>query len=122
MKDDIKVQFTVPLSDGKCYGAPAHPGELLRIGYRGRKSLEKKLVLSAAELKRELDAAGRLAVCGIYVDSDKCNIKPESEKSPGEIVKLMKGIRSWPWEFRGTPTASAPGSKIISSPKKVPGR
>lgn len=47
--------------------------------------------VDAAALVGELTAVGHAAVYGIYFDTAKWDIKPESEKALGEIVKLLHG-------------------------------
>lgn len=51
-------------------------------------------VLQASELKQSLDAQGHVAIPGIYFDTAKTAIKPESEAALAEIAKLLAGERS----------------------------
>ena len=46
-------------------------------------------VFSAVALKQGLDAEGKIAVYGIYFDSAKADIKPESKPSMDEMAKLL---------------------------------
>ncbi|NLI82180.1 MAG: OmpA family protein [Deltaproteobacteria bacterium] len=101
-EDDTKLQFTVPLSDGRVLWARLHTWEnYCELDVVEEKGFEKKLVLGAEELKRELDLEGHVAIYGIYFDFDKWTIKSESEKSLSEIVKLMKGYPDLAVEIQG---------------------
>jgi OOP family OmpA-OmpF porin len=43
-----------------------------------------------AAFGHDIRAAGHAAVCGIYFDTGKADIKPESAQAIGEIGKLLK--------------------------------
>ena len=47
--------------------------------------------LNASDMQKSLDATGRVNLYGIYFDTDKDTIKPESKPTLDEIGKLMKG-------------------------------
>ena len=49
------------------------------------------VVANADAFSNDLKASGHAAVYGIYFDSGKSEIKPESEKAIGEIARLLKG-------------------------------
>lgn len=51
---------------------------------------DKIVVLSASQMKAGLDAAGRVALYGVYFDTDKDVPKPESAPTLAEIAKLMR--------------------------------
>jgi outer membrane protein OmpA-like peptidoglycan-associated protein len=46
-------------------------------------------VLDAAALKRGLDSEGKVAVYGVYFDTAKADVKPESKPSLDEMAKLL---------------------------------
>jgi len=46
-------------------------------------------VLSASELKKSIDADGRVAIYGVYFDTSKADIKPESRPSLEEMARLL---------------------------------
>jgi len=48
-------------------------------------------VLDAAHLKQGLEAEGKVAVYGIYFDTAKAEIKPDSKPSLDEMAKLLSG-------------------------------
>jgi OmpA-OmpF porin, OOP family len=53
-------------------------------------AMEQDIVANADALSNDLKASGHAAVYGIYFDTGKSEIKPESEKAIGEIAKLLK--------------------------------
>ncbi|HEX2630774.1 MAG TPA: hypothetical protein VHM26_17275, partial [Chitinophagaceae bacterium] len=46
--------------------------------------------ISAAEIKKGIDEEGRVAFYGIYFDTDKATLKPESDKALAEMAKYLK--------------------------------
>jgi outer membrane protein OmpA-like peptidoglycan-associated protein len=90
-EDDTKLDFSVPLSDGRTIWTRLHTWvnsyELYIIEEKGFK---KRLTLGAEEMKKELDATGHVAIYGIHFDFDKATLKPGSEKVLIEMVKLMR--------------------------------
>jgi outer membrane protein OmpA-like peptidoglycan-associated protein len=54
-------------------------------------SLEQKMTfVNADEMKREIQDKGKVALYGITFDTDKDVVKPESQQTIAEIVKLLK--------------------------------
>jgi outer membrane protein OmpA-like peptidoglycan-associated protein len=53
--------------------------------------MEQDIVANADALLDKLKQTGHVAVDGIYFDTGKSDLKPESEKAIGEIAKLLKG-------------------------------
>jgi OmpA-OmpF porin, OOP family len=49
-----------------------------------------QVVVDANAMAREIAATGRVALYGIYFDSGKADVKPESQAALTEIAKLMK--------------------------------
>lgn len=45
--------------------------------------------ISAAEIKKGIDEEGRVAFYGIYFDTDKATLKPESDKALAEMAKYL---------------------------------
>ena len=52
--------------------------------------MAQEITASADAFASGLKATGHIAVDGIYFDTGKANLKPESQKAIGEIVKLLK--------------------------------
>lgn len=50
----------------------------------------KVVVVEADEMAQQIDAEGRVALYGIYFDTDKASIKPSSKPTLDEIAKLLK--------------------------------
>ncbi|GGF24412.1 membrane protein [Aliidongia dinghuensis] len=48
-------------------------------------------VLDAKSLESALDSQGKVALYGIYFDTDKADVKPESKPELGEMAKLLTG-------------------------------
>jgi outer membrane protein OmpA-like peptidoglycan-associated protein len=56
------------------------------------KPMEEKMVtVDAATMAKDIAATGRVALYGLYFDTDKAELKPESTPSLEEIGKLLKG-------------------------------
>jgi outer membrane protein OmpA-like peptidoglycan-associated protein len=53
------------------------------------KAMEQEVTADAAALQQGIAAAGKVAVYGIYFDTGKATIKPESAPTLAEIVKLL---------------------------------
>lgn len=53
-------------------------------------AMTQDIVANAIALQDGLKATGHVAVYGIYFDTGKSDLKPESEKAIGEIAKLLK--------------------------------
>lgn len=54
------------------------------------KPMEDEVTTDAASLNKGIAATGKIAVYGIYFDTGKSNIKPESKPTITEIVKMLK--------------------------------
>ena len=53
-------------------------------------AMAQEVVADAAVLKQGLAAEGKVALYGIYFDSGKAIVKPESEPTIVQVVKLLK--------------------------------
>ena len=54
------------------------------------KPMEDEVTIDAAELNQGISETGKIAVYGIYFDSGKSVIKPESKPTIDEIVKMLQ--------------------------------
>jgi len=52
-------------------------------------SMNQQIVADASSLENSIKETGKVAVYGIYFDTDKSVIKPESESSLNEIAKML---------------------------------
>jgi outer membrane protein OmpA-like peptidoglycan-associated protein len=55
-----------------------------------KKAMEQHIVADAAAFGNDIRSTGHAAVYGIYFDTGKADIKPESAQAIGEIGKLLK--------------------------------
>lgn len=58
------------------------------------KGMEQTIVADAASLANDLKATGHVSVQGIYFDTGKSVLKPESTQAIGEVAKLLKNDAS----------------------------
>ncbi len=54
------------------------------------RSNEKRLTFNASQIKKTLDAAGRVALYGVYFESGKSSLKTQSFATLQELVKLCR--------------------------------
>lgn len=60
------------------------------LGIMESKPMETGLVkVDADALANEIDRTGHASIYGIYFDTNKANVKPESEQALGEIARLL---------------------------------
>jgi OmpA-OmpF porin, OOP family len=62
----------------------------LEVVDTGSVKLQQMVTVSADDMSRAIGNTGRVALYGIYFDTNKSELKPESEPALGEIAKLMK--------------------------------
>jgi outer membrane protein OmpA-like peptidoglycan-associated protein len=64
---------------------------LIQVDVIETKPMENKMVtVVAEEMAEKITAAGRIALYGIYFDTDKAEIKEESSATIGQIAKLLQ--------------------------------
>ena len=90
--DGQRVTMTLAGQDNKelwIEGWADHTGKyILTIVEKG--AMAQEMVASADAFANGLRATGHITVDGIYFDTGKADLKPESQKAIGEIVKLLK--------------------------------
>lgn len=65
---------------------------LVRLDVIETKPMEQRMVqVSSAEMAKGIDTEGKIALYGIFFDTDKANLKPESDQTLNEIAALLKG-------------------------------
>jgi len=79
VKDGQEVWAQIDKGNGKIW---------LRIVEK--KAMEQYITADAAAFGNDIRATGHAAVYGIYFDTGKSTLKPESAQSVGEIAKLLK--------------------------------
>ncbi|HUX08329.1 MAG TPA: OmpA family protein [Acidobacteriota bacterium] len=95
--------FTIPLSDGSTLWAyvEAYDHGMYYLYIVEEEGFKQKLSFGAEELKKELDASGRVAIYGIYFDTNKASLKPESITALDGIVKAMINYSDLKLEIQG---------------------
>lgn len=61
-----------------------------RLSIVQKQAMVQTIVADAAAMAGDINATGHVAVYGIYFDSGKALIKPESAQAIGEIAKMLK--------------------------------
>lgn len=79
VKDGQEAWFEVQKGNGKIW---------LRIVEK--KAMAQTIVADAVTLNNDIRATGHAAIYGIYFDTGKSTVKPESTLAIGEIAKLLK--------------------------------
>ena len=57
------------------------------------RAMEQEVVADAAALKQGLSAEGKVALYGVYFDTGKAVVKPESDPTLAQVVKLLQQSR-----------------------------
>lgn len=75
-------------------GGPTHNRIYTQVDVVELKPMQSGMIkVDADAMAKEIDETGRIALYGIYFDTDKANIKPESQQTLEEIAQLL-GKRS----------------------------
>ena len=86
-------------------------------------AIENKMV-DAAAMAKGLGETGHIALYGIYFDTDKAVVKPESRPTLEQIAKLLAASRSSTSGSSATPTARARRTTIsicrAGAPRRLP--
>ena len=69
---------------------PYQGGRYISLYIVERQSMEQTIQANAASWFSDISTTGHAAVYGIYFDTDKAEIKPESEAALAEMAKLLK--------------------------------
>ena len=78
----------IPLRLGKAVAKDRTMAEIIVIAPQ---KLEQKMVfVNADEMKRSITDSGKVALYGLYFDTDKDTIRADSASTMGEIAKLMR--------------------------------
>lgn len=72
-------------------GGPNKGRSLLQLDVLEQKAMEQRMVVvEAGELQKGLDEKGRVALYGLYFDTDKAQMRADSAPQLEEIAKLLK--------------------------------
>ncbi len=63
---------------------------MYRITIVEKETMKQEVVADAAAMGNDISATGHVPVYGIYFDTGKAELKPESDAAVGEIAKLLK--------------------------------
>ena len=66
-------------------------GMFIAMNIIEREGMKQEVTMDAAAMAQGLSDAGEVAIYGIYFDTGKSDMKPESEPALDEIAKLLKG-------------------------------
>ena len=70
--------------------SPWNRGQGIALYIVEEKAMEQYIVADAGALAKEISLTGKVAVYGIFFDTGKAVVKPESEPALAEITKLLK--------------------------------
>jgi outer membrane protein OmpA-like peptidoglycan-associated protein len=73
---------------------PYQGGRYISLYIVERQSMEQTIQANAASWFSDISTTGHAAVYGIYFDTDRAEIKPESEPALAEMAKLLKNNSS----------------------------
>jgi outer membrane protein OmpA-like peptidoglycan-associated protein len=98
--DDRHFVYGKVVQDGRevWAQAEARPGGMIRLYVVEKKPMAQHVVADAAAFSKDLTATGHVAVYGIYFDTAKSEIKPESTPALEEVAKLLAsdpGLKLW---------------------------
>jgi len=85
------------VKEGKEIWVQVHPwngGSGIEMNIVERQAMEQTIQANAASWLSDITTTGHAAVYGIYFDTDKAEIKPESEPALAEMAKLLKNNAS----------------------------
>ena len=80
------------LKDGKEIWAyvGSYGGNQIKVEIIEKETMKQEIVADAKFMADSLSTTGHVAIYGIYFDTDKAEIKPESEPALAEMAKLLK--------------------------------
>lgn len=65
--------------------------KMYRLTIVEKEAMKQEVVANAVIMRNDINATGHVSIYGIYFDTAKSDIKPESEPALQEIAKLLKG-------------------------------
>jgi outer membrane protein OmpA-like peptidoglycan-associated protein len=80
IKDNMEIWAEV-----RCFNG----GAVYRLTIIEKQAMKQDVVANAETLAGDINTSGKVAVYGIYFDTNKAEIKPESDPTLKEIAKLM---------------------------------
>lgn len=92
-EDSYNVHMSLD-KGGKVTWVKVHPwngGQGIELTIIEEKTMEQYVVADADALAKEISLTGKVAVYGIFFDTGKSVVKPDSKAALEEIAKLLKG-------------------------------
>jgi OmpA-OmpF porin, OOP family len=86
----VSVSLFVALERGAAFPQTKDRVAILLDVVEAKPMEAKMVVVDAATMAKDIAATGRVALYGLYFDTDKAELKPESAPSLDEIGKLLK--------------------------------
>lgn len=93
---DQLLWYTMKRPSGEYWGevgcAAGHSAECTAVGHKIVRvaAMEQGVVVSADQIRKSLADTGKVVFYGIYFDTDKSVVKPESEPTLKEMAKFLK--------------------------------
>lgn len=100
-KKNSSVVFRIETTTGEVWGKASAYSSSLNIEFVEKEVFKQVLILSSDELKTELDNFGKVILSGIYFDTAKAVLKPQSQPAINTVVNLMKKYPELQIEVQG---------------------
>lgn len=91
-EDKTNAHFTVKKGDTETW-AHLHPwnqGDCYTLAIVERQAMSQEVLADSKQMAADIGATGKVALYGIYFDTDKAQVKPESGPTLKEIAKFLK--------------------------------
>lgn len=88
---DVFVSLYVAVERGDAFPQTKDRAAVLLDVVETKPMDSKMVTVDAAAMAKDIAATGKVALYGLYFDTDKAELKPESAPSLAEIAKLLKG-------------------------------
>jgi outer membrane protein OmpA-like peptidoglycan-associated protein len=88
---EVSVSLYVAREDGQAFPETKDRVAVLLDVVEAKPMEAKMVTVDAATMAKDIAATGKVALYGLYFDTDKAELKPESAPSLDEIGKLLKG-------------------------------
>jgi len=88
---DVFVSLYVAVERGDAFPQTKDRAAVLLDVVETRPMESRMVTVDATAMARDIAATGKVALYGLYFDTDKAELKPESAPSLGEIAKLLQG-------------------------------
>jgi outer membrane protein OmpA-like peptidoglycan-associated protein len=84
------VVFSIDLAQGQVVGKVEAFTASIKITFIEKEAFKQTLTINPDELKTELDKSGKVTLKGIYFDTGKSVLKPQSKSAIDAVATLMK--------------------------------